>query len=195
MSVPSVDRILEKGLTVLPKLRDPDARTTVAFYECLQQVSAAYLIPLIPFDAICLRNNYEGLFPPGLSTNAYAECCAAVLKVLPRLLPATNTKVGALISAVSNASRNGYDLLWRVLELYVPGFDPTVPIAHPHGLGTLLFWTSVSVTPLFPPPGKETGLLLPPGPHEHFPSGCGTFRIRRRGHYDHDERGYLPPSG
>jgi len=131
MSGPSVDRILEKGLTVLPKLRDPDARTTVAFYERLQQVSAAYLIPLMPFDAICLRNNYEGLFPPGLGTNAYAECCAAVLEVLPRILPATNTEVGALISAVSNASRNGYDLLWRVLELYVPGFDPTVPIAQP----------------------------------------------------------------
>ena len=131
MSGPSVDRILEKGLTVLPKLRDPDARNTVAFYERLQQVSAAYLIPLMPFDAICLRNNYEGLFPPGLGKNAYAECCAAVLEVLPRLLPATNTEVDALISAVSNASRNGYDLLWRVLELYVPGFDPTVPIAQP----------------------------------------------------------------
>ena len=130
-SGPSVDRILEKGLAVLPKLRDPDAKGTVSFYERLQQVSAAYLIPLMPFDAICLRNNYEGLFPPGLGTDAYAECCAAVLEVLPRLLPTTNTEVAAMISAVSNASRNGYDLLWRVLELYVPGFDPTVPIAQP----------------------------------------------------------------
>ena len=131
VSGPSVDRILEKGLVVLPKLRDPDAKGTVAFYERLQQVSAAYLIPLMPFDAICLRNNYEGLFPPGLGTDAYTECCAAVLEVLPRLLPMTNTEVSALVSAVSNASRNGYDLLWRVLELYVPGFDPTVPIAQP----------------------------------------------------------------
>ncbi len=48
-SGPSVDRILEKGLTVLPKLRDTDAKGTVAFYERLQQVSAAYLIPLMPF--------------------------------------------------------------------------------------------------------------------------------------------------
>jgi hypothetical protein len=130
-SGPSVDRILEKGLAILPKLRESDAQGTVSFYERLQQVSAAYLIPLMPFDAICLRNNYEGLFPPGLGTDAYAECCAAVLEVLPRLLPATNTEVAALISAVSNASRNGYDLLWRVMELYVPGFDPTVPIAQP----------------------------------------------------------------
>ena len=130
-SGPSVDRILEKGLTVLPKLRDTDAKGTVAFYERFQQVSAAYLIPLLPFDAICLRNNYEGLFPPGLGTDAYAECCAAVLEVLPRLLPLSNTEVSAMVSAVSNASRNGYDLLWRVMELYIPGFDPTVPIAQP----------------------------------------------------------------
>jgi hypothetical protein len=26
---------------------------------------------------------------------------------------------------------NGYDYLWRVLELYVPGFDPVVAIQTP----------------------------------------------------------------
>ncbi len=56
-SGPSVDRILEKGLTVLPKLRETDAQGTVMFYERLQQVSCAYLLPHMPFDAICLRNN------------------------------------------------------------------------------------------------------------------------------------------
>jgi hypothetical protein len=85
----------------------------------------------MPFDAICLHNNYEGLFPPGLGMDTYAECCTAVLEILPCLLPTTNTKVTAIVFAVSNASRNGYDLLWRILELYVPGFDPTVPIAQP----------------------------------------------------------------
>jgi hypothetical protein len=128
-SGPSVNRILKKGLIVLPKLRETDAKGTVAFYKRFQQVSAAYLIPLKPFDVICLRNNYKGLFPPGLGTEAYAECCTALLEVLPCLLPISNTEVDALVSAVSNASRNGYDLLWRILELFVPGFDPTVPIA------------------------------------------------------------------
>ena len=130
-SGPSVDRILEKGLAVLPKLRTTEAKDTVAFYERLQQVSAAYLIPLMPFDAICLRNNYEGLFPPGLGSDTYAECAAAVLEILPRLLPTSDTEIMAIVSSVANASRNGYDLLWRILELYVPGFDPTVPIAQP----------------------------------------------------------------
>jgi hypothetical protein len=130
-SGPSINRILEKGLTVLPKLLETGAKETVAFYERLQQVSAAYLISLMPFDAICIKNNYEGLFPPGLGTETYAECSATILEILPRLLPTTNTEISAIISMVSNASRNGYDLLWGILELSVPGFDPTVPIAQP----------------------------------------------------------------
>jgi hypothetical protein len=130
-SGPSVERILEKGLTVLPKLRGTSARETVSFYESLQQVSTSYLIPIMPFDTVCLANNYEGLFPPGLGTDVYCECCIALLEVLPRLLPQHDYEVDAKISAVRNSSRNGYDLLWRVLELFVPGFDPTIPIAQP----------------------------------------------------------------
>jgi hypothetical protein len=33
--------------------------------------------------------------------------------------------------AVCGESKNGYDLFWWVLELAVPGFDPTVPINQP----------------------------------------------------------------
>ena len=103
----------------------------VSFYESLQQISTSYLIPLMPFDVICLDNNYEGLFPPGLGTNAYAECCLAVLELLPCILPAHDPKIQSLIVAVYHASRNGYDLLWRVLELYVPGFDPNWTVNAP----------------------------------------------------------------
>ncbi len=106
-------------------------KDTVIFYECLQQVSAAYLIPLMPFDSICLSNNYEGLFPPGLGTEAYAECCVVVLELLPCLLPTSDLEIQATVSAVRNSLRKGYDLLWRVMELYILGFDPTIPIAPP----------------------------------------------------------------
>jgi hypothetical protein len=85
----------------------------------------------MPFDAICFSNNYEGLFPPGLGTEAYVECCAAVLELLPRLLPMSHLEAQATISAIANESRNGYDLLWRILELFVPGFNPAIPIAQP----------------------------------------------------------------
>jgi hypothetical protein len=37
----------------------------------------------------------------------------------------------AIVSAVLNASRNRYDLLWHILELFVPGFNTMVPIAQP----------------------------------------------------------------
>jgi hypothetical protein len=130
-SGPSVECILKKGLTVLPKLTDGTAKNAVAFYERMQQVLGAYLLPLIPFDLINLTNNYEGLFPPGLGTDAYAECSIAILELLPRLLPSTDPEIQAIVSTVRNSSQNGYDLLWRVMALYVPGFDPTISIAQP----------------------------------------------------------------
>ncbi len=106
-SGPSVDCILERGLTVLPKLQETEAKDTVAYCERLQQILAAYLIPLMPFDAICLLNNHKGLFPPSPGTDTYAKCCAVVLDIQPRLLLTTNTEVMAIISAVSNVLRNG----------------------------------------------------------------------------------------
>jgi hypothetical protein len=54
-----------------------------------------------------------------------------MLELFHRLLPANDHEVRAKISGVGNVSRNGYDLLWRILELFVPGFEPTIPIAQP----------------------------------------------------------------
>jgi hypothetical protein len=130
-SGPLVERILEKGMMVFPKLRGTSAHETVAFYKSLQQVSAAYLLPLMPSDTIHLANNYEGLFPPGLGTDAYSECCVAMLEILFCLLPTTDYEVKAKILGVGNVSHNGYDLLWCILKLLFPGFDPTIPIAQP----------------------------------------------------------------
>ncbi len=128
----SVERILERGLLVFPKLcHNTEAKDVVAFYEGLQQVSTAYLLPLMPFDAVCLANNYEGLSPPGLGTTAYAECSTTLLEILPRILPTTHLEIFAKILAVASVSRNGYDLLWPMMELFIPGFDTTIPIAQP----------------------------------------------------------------
>jgi hypothetical protein len=54
-----------------------------------------------------------------------------MMEVLPRLLPPHDSEVQVTISAVHGKSKNGYDLFWRVLELGVPGFDPTIPIDQP----------------------------------------------------------------
>jgi hypothetical protein len=86
-SGPFVERILKRGLTVIPKLTELTAKATVTFYERLHQVSVTYLIPIMPFDSICLANNYEGLFPPGLGTEAYAECSTPSWNSFPGSFP------------------------------------------------------------------------------------------------------------
>jgi hypothetical protein len=97
-SGPLVERILEKGITILPKLRGTTACQT--FYKSLQQVATSYLLPIMPFDTICVDNNYEGLFPPGLGTDAYCECCIAMLEVLPWLIPIGDYEISAKLSSV-----------------------------------------------------------------------------------------------
>jgi hypothetical protein len=131
ISGPSVEQILEKGILVFPKLTTLTAKDTVHFYDKLQELSAGYLLPLMPFDVIHLDFNFEGLFVPGLGTECYVDCAAALMEVLPRLIPTLDSEVQVAISAVRGESKNGYDLFWRILELAVPGFNPTIPIDQP----------------------------------------------------------------
>jgi hypothetical protein len=131
LSGPSIERILERGILVFPKLVSLTAAATVTFYNKLQEFLAVYLTPLMPFDALCIKFNFKGLFLPGLGTDCYADCASAFMEILPRLLPTPDLEVEAKISAVCSKSKNGYDLLWRILELAIPGFDPTITIEQP----------------------------------------------------------------
>ena len=131
LSGPSLERILDRGLKAFPILRTMDVHDAVEFYDKFQGLSHDYLIPLMPFDAIRLGNNFEGLFVPGLGTQRYHECASALFELLPRLLPTSNAEIQSKLASVRVESKNGYDLLWRVLELTVPVFDPTVPIQQP----------------------------------------------------------------
>jgi len=85
----------------------------------------------MPFNAIKLSFNFEGLCPPGLGTLRYGEIGSALMDILPRLLSASIPEINSAIATVGSESNNGYDLFWRVLELTIPGFDPTVPILPP----------------------------------------------------------------
>ena len=54
-----------------------------------------------------------------------------MMDFLPHLIPGTlSTRMNATLATMRSDSNNGYDYLLPVLELYVPGFDPVVPI-HP----------------------------------------------------------------
>jgi hypothetical protein len=54
------------------------------------------------------------------------------MDLLLRLIPSTlSSRINATLAAVRNESNNGYDYIWRVLELTVPGFDPMMTIQTP----------------------------------------------------------------
>jgi hypothetical protein len=129
-SGPSVDRILEKGLPVFPRLDSLDVSATVDFYDKLHKTSALFLLPLMLFDAINLNTGFEGLCPPGLGLQWYAEIAGVFMEILPRLLLSSDSHVTSLVMVVRAESNNGFDLLWRILELAIPGFDPShqIPI-------------------------------------------------------------------
>jgi len=104
----------------------------VDFYDCLQEVGSNYVIALMPFDAIVLLNCFEGLCPPGLGLLRYAAMSKALMELLPWLIPATlSPQIGAAIASIRHKTGNGYNFLWCLLALLVPGFDPTIPIQAP----------------------------------------------------------------
>ncbi len=95
---PLVDRILEKGLPVFPKLDCLDTSATVTFYVKLQKTSALFLLLLTLFDAINLNMGFEGLCPPGFGLLRYAEIAGVLMEVLPRLLPDLDSQVTSLVT-------------------------------------------------------------------------------------------------
>jgi hypothetical protein len=103
----------------------------VKFYDGLQKISMRYLLPIMPFDSIRLAFSYKGLCPPGLGTARYSAIASAWMDVLPRLLPLKEPLVESAIFSVSVESNNGFDLLWRMLELAVPGFKSMNPVQVP----------------------------------------------------------------
>jgi hypothetical protein len=93
---------------------------------------ATYLLVVMPFDVIVLKNHFKGLCIPGLGTRRYAEMSQALMDFLPKLTPGTlSSPINATLVVVCCKSNNGYDYFWQVLEIRVPGFDPIVPILTP----------------------------------------------------------------
>ncbi len=131
-SGPQVDKILQKSLSVFPRLESTRVDNVVTFYDFLQEISLGYVIALTPFNAIVLAHGFEGLCPPGLGLVKYTAMCKALMELLPLLiLSSLSPHINATLALVHYKLNNGYDYLWRVLELTIPGFDPTVPIHAP----------------------------------------------------------------
>ncbi len=111
-SGPQVDRILDKGISLFPRLTTLTVDATVEFYNNLHKTSLIYLLPVIPFDCISIKMGFVALCPTGLGLPRYAIIARILMEVLPKLLPQTDTQVTLLITMTRMESGNGYDLLW-----------------------------------------------------------------------------------
>ena len=128
---PQLERILEKGISSFPRLTNFDVEQMVEFYDAFHKTALIYLLPVMPFDCISIKMGFEALCPPGLGIPRYAMISRVLMEILPRLLPRSDTQISSLINMVRMESGNGYDLLWRVMALSVPGFDPTRQVTIP----------------------------------------------------------------
>ena len=132
---PQVNKIIGKSLTVFPKLDSLGLDDVVNFYDCLQEVSMNCALTIMPFNPFVLSNHVEGFCPPGMGLHWYAAMCKALMELLPWLIPGSvSSQVNAALASVCYERGNGYNYLWRLLELMVPGFDQTICIEPPHWL-------------------------------------------------------------
>ena len=90
---PQLNRILEKGLGSFPRLSKLEVETTVEFYDAFHKTVIIYLLPVMPFDCICIKMGFEVLCPPGLGIPWYAAITRVLMELLPRLLPRSDTQV------------------------------------------------------------------------------------------------------
>jgi hypothetical protein len=130
-SGPVVEYILKKALPVSSCLNSLKVTGVVKFYDSVQKLSMRYLLPLMPFNSICLAFGFEGLCPLGLGTMRYAAIALAWMDVLPHLLLQSDLDVESVKFLVGYESNDGFDLMWRVMELAVPGFKSTNPVQVP----------------------------------------------------------------
>ncbi len=136
-SDPVVEYILKKALPVFPRLNSLAVVDVVKFYDSVQKISMRYLLPLMPFNSICLALGFEGLCPPGMGTIRYAAIALAWMDVLPRILPKDDSEVELVKFLVGYELNIGFDLMWQVMELAVSGFKSTNPAQVPS-------WTAAS---------------------------------------------------
>ena len=128
---PSVERIMEKAMPLFQKLNGVTMVDLVQFYDNFQKTGSVYLLPVMPFDAVNLKLGFEGLCPPGLGVDQYVSIVVAIMEIVPRLLPDHIARLITTIATVRGDLNNGFNLMWRLMALAVPGFDPAQHVLAP----------------------------------------------------------------
>ncbi len=128
-SGPQVEKIFHKSLLVFPWLESLRVEDVVYFYDHLQEVSMGFVLALRPSTPLSLQTDLRTSAPRALA------CLDTWLYLVPGSL---SPQLGGVLASVRYESNNKYDYLWQVLELALPGFDPTVPIEVP-------IWSNIDV--------------------------------------------------
>jgi hypothetical protein len=114
---PQIDWILEKGLPTFPHLHSLTVEVAVGWYDKIQKLLMIYLIPVTTFDCVMIKMGYEALCIPGTGTSCYPAAARILMELLPCILLRSDNEVNSLINMVRVELGNGYNLLWRILEL------------------------------------------------------------------------------
>ncbi len=122
---------MEKAMPLFKKLNGITMADLVQFYDNFQKTGRVYLLPVMPFDAVNLKLGFDSLCPPGLDIDRYASIAAAMMEVVPRLLSDHIARLTTTIATVRGDSNSGFDLMWRLMALAVPGFDPAQHVLAP----------------------------------------------------------------
>jgi hypothetical protein len=123
---------------------------------------------------------------------------------LPCLIPGTlSSRINATLVAVWCETMNGYNYLWRVLELYVPGFDLVVAIQTPQWADSEdIFHFAQAYLLFFRLQGKmhyhytnrtRSGIFLCAIQHSDYANTVTTLQSHVNSYREEYDTGFLPP--
>jgi hypothetical protein len=119
------------------------------------------------------------------------------------LIPGSlSPQVNATLMSVRYESNNGYNYLWRVLELTVPGFNPTVPIHTPIWLDVadifqvaqafLLFFCLQAKVKFHYDDRTRSGMFLRAVQFSEYADTITTLQSHVNSFWQEYDNGYLP---
>ncbi len=126
------------------------------------------------------------------------------MDLLPRLLPGSLlSRINATLAAVWCETNNGYNYLWQVLELTVPGFDPVVAIQTPQWTDSndifhfaqaylLFFWLQGKMHFHYTD-WTQSGIFLRAIQHSDYANTVTTLQSRVNLYREDYDMGFLPP--
>jgi hypothetical protein len=173
----------------------------VELKNSLHKLSLIYLLPVMPFDCISLKMGFKALYPPGLGLPCYTKITRVLMEILPRFLPCTDTHIALLIMMTRMESGNGYNLLWKILVLMVPGFNPSILVMIPVWQDNNIFEFGTSFSLYFRLQTKKgvvyddrtrSTIFLNAVLNPAYTDVITTFLTCINNYYSMDDEGYLP---